>query len=238
MLEEILSFSRLADKFIAPKSKNVLSQFHGALQSYQNSGGNSNFSWEIAKSNPLATIGTKGYERGGGGGMMLAGEITSKWQIKREPPRKRSMPAAYFRVVGIASTKVRLRCLQADGALGDEIAMWRMELGDNEAPGCFFHSQILGESEAYPFPKTVSIPRLPIIAMTPLAVAEFVMSELFQDRWQPDTALVVPHINDWVRIQRDRFDRLLNWKLQLIRKSSGSPWPTLKAALPEDDLFV
>jgi len=97
--------------------------------------------------------------------------------------------------------------------------MWRMEMGGHGAPGCFFHSQILGESANFPFPNSLPIPRLPIIAMTLTSVAEFVIGELFQDDWGPNLGLKVPHLNRWIPIQKRRFSRILNWKAQVLEQS-------------------
>jgi hypothetical protein len=238
ILDEVSSFAGLASDFIAPASKGVLSQFYKSLEGYRNSATQDAFDWKISESHPLTTIGTTEYEVGGGGQRLLVGQVTAKWRIKKEPSQKKSMPSTYFKLIGIASTRIRLRCVGRDNELTDEIAMWRMEIGDTSAPGCFFHSQILGESDAFPFPHSLSIPRLPIIVMTPAAVAEFGFAELFQESWGPKAALQVPHLNRWAPIQKERFSRLLNWKLDQLTKTYGSPWSSLKAAQPHDDLFV
>jgi hypothetical protein len=238
MLDEIRSFAALADDFIGAAAKSVLPQFYKELEGYRNAATRDAFDWEIPDSNPLTTVSTTEYEPGSGGSRRLIGEITTKWQIRKEPSAKKSMLSKYFSLVGIASTRIRLRCIGSDNKPGDQIAMWRMEVGDKKSPGCFFHSQILGESSDFPFPHSLPIPRLPIIALTPASVAEFLLAELFQDRWGPHVALQVPHLNRWAPIQRERFCRLLDWKKQQVRKTSGSPWSSLKAAQPNDDLFV
>lgn len=238
MLDEVSSFAGLADNFIAPRSKETLSRFQKKLEGYRNSATQDPFDWEIPESDPLITIDTKAYEPGGHGQRMVVGEITAKWRIKREPPLKKSMPAKYFSLVGLASTRIRLKYAAAKNAPAEEIAMWRMEIGDDKSPGCFFHSQILGQSNDPPFPSSLPIPRLPIIVTTPAAVAEFVFAELFQDRWGPHTALQVPHLNRWAPIQQRRFGYLLDWKIQQLKKTSGSPWSSLKAAQPHADLFI
>lgn len=238
MLDEVSSFAGLADDFIAPRSKETLSRFQRNLESYRNSATQSAFDWEIPESDPLVTIDTKSYEPGGHGQRMVVGEITAKWRIKREPPLKKSMPAKYFSLVGLASTRIRVRYAATENTSAQEIAMWRMEIADANAPGCFFHSQILGQSDEPPFPNSLPVPRLPIIMMTPAAVAEFVFAELFQDRWGPHIALQKPHLERWAPIQQRRFGCLLDWKLKQLRKTSGSPWSSLKAAQPDADLFV
>jgi hypothetical protein len=238
MLVEVNAFAGLAEDFIAAGSKHVLSRFRGQLENYRNSATREAFDWEIPESDPLTTIGTKDYEPGGGGQRFLVAQISAKWRIKKEPSPKKSMQAHFFSVTGLASTRIRLKCVGRNNQPSEEIGMWRMEIGDPKHPGCFFHSQILGESNDFPFPHSLPIPRLPSIIMTPASVAEFVFAELFQDSWGPSAALRVPHLNRWAPIQKERLKRLLDWKIQLLTKSSGSPWSSLKAAQPNDDLFI
>lgn len=238
MLDEVEALAGIADDFIAPESKNVLPRFHGQLEGYRNSGTRDAFDWKIDESNPLSTIKTKGYEPGAGGQRFLVGQITAKWRIKKEPTPKKSMPAKFFYIAGLASTRVRIRCVGEANELCDQIAMWRMEIGDAKAPGCFFHSQILGETDEFPFPHSLPVPRLPILSMSTASVVEFMLGELFQDRWGPQSALQVPHLNRWAPIQSERFRRLLDWKLSVLNNNTGSPWPSLKAAKPSDDIFI
>lgn len=238
MLDEVNSFAGLANDFIASRSKQALPRFQRELEGYRNSATQSAFDWEIPESDPLLTIDTKAYEPGGHGQRIVFGEITAKWRIKREPPLKKSMPAKFFSLVGLASTRIRLKYAATENSPAKEIAMWRMEIADGNSPGCFFHSQILGQSNDPPFPSSLPVPRLPIIMMTPAAVSEFVFAELFQDRWGPHTALQVPHLNRWAPIQQQRFGRLLDWKIQQLKKTSGSPWSCLKTAQPNADLFI
>jgi hypothetical protein len=238
MLNEVTSFAGLAEGFIASRSKAVLSRYSNELEGYRNSATRDAFDWEISEADPLTTIRSKSYEPGDGGQRFLIGEITAKWRIKKEPPTKKSRLASYFSLVGLASTRIRLRCVDAGNEAAEEIAMWRMEIADAKAPGCFFHTQILGQSEKFPFPSSLSIPRLPNILMSPTSVAEFAIAELFQDSWGPHTARQVPHLQRWAPIQKERFIRLLGWKLKQFEKTTGSPWSSLKAAKPGSDLFV
>jgi len=238
MLDEVSSFAELAKKFISPTSYGVLGRFHTQLEMYRNSASQSAIDWEIPESDPLVTIPAKEYEPGGGGKIAVVGEITSKWRIKREPPRKKQQPAKYFGLMGVASTRVRLKYEATAEVPEKEVAMWRMEVADDNAPGCYFHAQILGQSKDPPFPSSLPVPRLPAIMLTPTAVAEFMFAELFQDRWGPHTAGQTPHLNRWAPIQRRRFEYLLDWKMMQLKATSGSPWSTLKTAQPHANLFL
>src|SRR5436190_1532122 len=84
-----------------------------------------------------------------------------------------------------------------DWGIPAEIAMWRMEVGDARSPGCHFHVQVLGEAEVAPFPKSLSVPRLPAVHSTPPAVIEFVLGELFQATWDKHVAARSVHVKRW-----------------------------------------
>ena len=140
-----------------------------------------------------------------------------------------------FALTGKTSTRVRIHSA-ADSA---EIAMWRMEIGDSESPGCHFHVQVRGELDDIPFPKALSVPRLPSLHTSPLCVLEFVLSELFQRRWDERVAEEARHLERWAPIQRQRFSRILAWQIKTLRERAiGSPWVALKREKPEPDLFV
>ena len=105
MLTEIKAFEGLANDFIAPVSKNALQQFCSQLEGYRNAETQGRFVWQIPETQPLTTIGTTSYEPGGGGQRVLVGQISAIWEIKKEAPLKKSMPAKYFSVVGLASRR-------------------------------------------------------------------------------------------------------------------------------------
>ena len=126
------------------------------------------------------------YEPGGGGAEDVIGEITSSWAISpwTDKSLKRGTLVPIFRLTGNASIRVRILRENAVNAEVTELAMWRMELGAEESPGCFFHIQVLGHKETPPFPASLSVPRLPALAFTPMAALEFLLGELFQAAWR------------------------------------------------------
>ena len=71
-----------------------------------------------------------------------------------------------------------------------------------------------------------------------MAVAEFVFGELFQEKWVAHVTTQVPHLDRWSPIQKERYTRLLEWKVSALESGKGSPWNLLKAAKPDADLFV
>jgi hypothetical protein len=164
--------------------------------------------------------------------------LAFKWQVLRVRPKKHKSPAEQFELVGIASTVVRVVQVDSEGADRDEIAMWRTEVGDAQSPGCHFHVQIRGENEELPFPKSLSVPRLPTCLTTPMAAMEFMLGELFQERWRERVSAQTNVLNAWRSIQVSRMEKLFEWHLKEIRDSHTSPWLALKGAKPQRNIFV
>jgi hypothetical protein len=237
IIDEIESFTHLASKFIALGSQHVLPRFKSTLQSYRDQAHQGTLPWNISVSDPLKTIVSEGeYESGRKrGSHRVVAEIDALWEIQRIPTKKRKAPATHFQLVGIASTRVRLFCEAAPAR--HEIGMWRMEIGDANSPGCHFHVQILGENAEAPFPKSLCIPRLPGLIITPMAVTEFVLAEIFQNQWPEHIGYDTPHLRRWAPIQRRRLNKLLDWNLSLL-DDGGSPWTTIKQRKPDVGLFL
>jgi hypothetical protein len=86
----------------------------------------------------------------------------------------------------------------------------------------------------------VSVPRIPTLFVTPMAALEFLLGELFQDRWAEHVSADRDDVRHWRSTQEDTLIRVLEWKAQKIRTGIGSPWIALKRAKPEEDdgLFV
>lgn len=235
--EEIRAMSEIADGFIAPGSKLVLDRLAISLDNIRASRGAALENWGIPADAPLVTVPSEGgYEPGGGGGHVVFAELSSTWEIRCIPALKKSREPDYFAVEGIASTRVRV-CTEDSGERR-ELAMWRMEMGDENSPGCHFHVQILGETDDVPFPHSLSIPRLPSIVLTPASVLEFVLGEMFQDEWKQEAARETGAMNRWRPIQTRRLRALFEWYAAKVESSFGSPWTFLKGVKPiEGELF-
>jgi len=184
----------------------------------------------------LRTITSEGeYERQGTGQHHVRVELTSVWEI--EPLGQYSakhLAHRRFTLSGKASTCTRLFDAENDR----ELAMWRMEIADDASPGCHFHVQILGESNEGPFPHSLSIPRFPCFLATPPAVFEFVLGEIFQDRWPEEAGRDSAAAFRWRKIQRGRMLSILDWQREQLAAASASPWIQLKRAKPRANLFV
>ncbi len=240
-LQEIDSMQRIAAPFLAAEAGAALGALRSTLKDIRTLPPNTPGVWNIPEYMPLRTSTTRGYEPGAGGAEEVVGEITSSWTISpwTDKPQKKGSLIRVFCLCGKAS--IRVRIVRANRTNGEptELAMWRMELGAGDSPGCFFHVQVLGQKQEPPFPASLSVPRLPALAFTPMAALEFLLGELFQDAWREQSARETDPMNIWKSIQRDRLQNLLAWKMDKIKTCTGSPWTALKNAKPEEsDMFL
>ena len=225
LVEETEALRRMARPFLAAEGRGVLDTLKDDLERI---GGRTTDRVQELELNPLRTQPTRDYEAGTrSGGQEIYALIKGKWELKsigRQGPKRK------VAFVGKASAVV--------------------ELGADDAPGCYFHTQVLGDREELPFPKAVPIPRLPSPFITPMAAVEFALGELFQDRWQEEARRTRDPQKRWRSIQQRRWANLLTWQSDLISRHASSPWresfPSeqsspwidLKHAKPPNDLFL
>ena len=199
---------------------------------------------------PLRTKSTCSYEAGNKfGGQEIYALIRGTWDLLSlgQTATKRKI-----RFVGNASTVIELwprACAWKEKFERDSrLAMWRVELGAQDSPGCYFHIQILGDRVPSPYPKGVPIPRFPSPFITPMAALEFVLGELFQDEWPIKARQSRHEQKSWRAIQRKRWSNLLAWQKEVITQSTStesdaglvlpsSPWIDLKLVKPPSELF-
>jgi hypothetical protein len=231
----------LADEFLAPGSESVLRGASNQLAGICKRGSHmAPVRWSIARENPLLTVASRGaYMPDDEGGLTVHGEITFVWEL--EPVREGgdSRPAQRVRLNGLASTS--LRVLDGEPWTSSdpkEYAFWRMEIADSNAPGAYFHVQVLGREDDTSFPKQLDIPRLPGVLNSPFACMEFVLGELFQKRWERIAQRETGACRQWRGIQAERHRRHLEWAAKIVKTTSGSPWVAWKVAKPGEDLFI
>ena len=177
----------------------------------------------------LHTIPSDQYEAGSRrGGKKIHAVISGKWQLR--PLEKREIEFC-----GIASTRIEL---YASENSDKRLAMWRLELGAEDSPGCYVHAQILGDSDKPPFPEFVPIPRLPSLFVTPMSAVEFVLGELFQDKWPEVTASGDPEVKNWRALQKKWLQSLFSWYRREMEKTDFSSWIALKQAKPAEGMFL
>ncbi len=236
LVEEIQILQDISSPLIDSRFSHVLRQLGEDLEGLWDAAAHRAFRWELRE---IRTVVSEGeYEPGSRrGARRVAASVSGTWDVRPEGPSARKPKERQKRLIkfsGIASTRVRF--LDADD--GASIGMWRMELGDANSPGCYFHVQVLGDQEAPPFPKSVSVPRLPSLFVTPMGAIEYVLGELFQDRWAKIAAESTGNVQRWIALQKRRLMRLLDWQRATVEKSLMSPWMALKAAKPEPDMFL
>ena len=177
----------------------------------------------------LHTIPSDQYEAGNRrGSRKIHAVISGTWDLR--PLEKREIEFC-----GIASTRIEL---YASENPDKRLAMWRLELGAEDSPGCYVHAQILGDSDKPPFPEFVPIPRLPSLFVTPMSAVEFVLGELFQDKWPEVTASGDPEVKNWRALQKKWLQSLFSWYRREMEKTDFSSWIALKQAKPEDGMFL
>lgn len=188
---------------------------------------------------PLRTRPSRGYESGScSGGLEVYALVTGKWRVR--PVGIRGSRRIAF--TGLASTRIELWPVAAlceeESDISRRLAMWRVEIGAEDSPGCYFHFQVLGDGSSPPFPEILPIPRFPSPFVTPMAAVEFSLGELFQNEWSRRVSMATSDHKRWRSIQRDRWTRLLQWQSSVVEGSASSPWVDLKEAKPPNGLFV
>lgn len=237
LVEETEALRDMAAGLLAPGGDGVLAGLRSQLDRAGQGATDSPVEIQLR---PLCTKPTLGYEpRSRSGRSEVYARATGIWEVRSVGG---TGPKSRIAFTGKASAVIELwpaECQapeQENGA--SRLAMWRIELGAHNSPGCYFHFQILGDHSDPPFPKSIAIPRLPSPFVTPMAAIEFVLGELFQDEWPRKASEVRHHQRRWRTIQRQRWCRLLRWQETALNAGESSPWMNLKAAKPPDDLFV
>lgn len=235
--EELRALQGIVADYLAAQSTGVIPRFAESLRSIRGAPEGGFRRWEVHQTEPILTIPSEGeYSLGGTRDerRSICASIDGVWEIEPLGPNNPgSLTHRKFALGGLASARIRL----IDSTTGEEMAMWRMELGDHMSPGCFFHVQIRGQNEEIPFPKSLDIPRLPSNVMLLPAAVEFAVAELFQERWAETAARETSHMKTWRPIQQRRLNRQLMWQNQMIMNGTGSPWTRLKRGRPPANLF-
>ena len=168
-------------------------------------------------------------------GTSVYASIGGNWEVT--PLSERSKKASRSRRIafaGIASTRIELF---QDG-LKERVSMWRIEIGNEGSPGCYFHVQVLGDSDDLPFPKTIEIPRLPSFFVTPMSAVDYTLGELFGKKWADETVTNGPYAVRWRKLQRRLLQKQIEWYGDIIRRTNSPSWMSIKAAIPSPDLFL
>ena len=247
--KEVRLMRRLAEPFLRSDSLGVLDELLLQLQSLEYRTGPLRL--EVTPSWPIRTIECNGgYERDEGGKhKSLHAELALVWEFR--PLGQSSKKARGHRLVevaGKASTVATLHVTHSEGS--SRLASWRMEFGDDESPGAHFHVQIpdtltSGSDSDAPleefqmWPAWLPVPRLPIPAFTPMLALEYVLAEIFQDRWPDHLASGLYEIGEWRNLQRRRLSAYFRWQHSNSDSEDAlSPLVEVMNAKPPPDLFL
>jgi len=220
---ELNALNAIAQSYMARNSKEALGELADQLVRIHKGGLPG--SWEIPDDQPLETIVSEGAYQKGGGVHHLWARISMIWDL-------RPVDDYLIEVVDRATTHVVLVSNEFLGAV-------HMDIGDPNAPGCFFHAQVHNHGQGgptAPFPRSLDVPRFPTLLATPASVVEFILSELFQKDWRDHVARHAQR-GLWLGTQKKWWERHLDWQQRAIADAGFSPWLELKEALPETELF-
>ena len=237
LIDETDALMHMAKNLLAPDAAQVLAGFKSQVERIGRGPAGATHGIRMR---PLRTRPPRYYEgRSRSGGEEIYAKITGTWEVCL---RGAGSPKTKLAFTGKASTVVELwpkPCMwREEHCSASRLAMWRIELGAHDSPGCYFHVQVLGDRDDPPFPKSIPVPRLPSPFVTPMAAVEFVLGELFQDRWERRAGENHPCHKRWRAIQHQRWLSLLDWQKKVLDKPGSSPWMKLKAGKPLADQFL
>lgn len=219
---ELNALDAIASRYLARGSRGRLKDLADSLGRIRRAGGAA--PWQVDEGRPLETeVSAGAYQTDGDGSHHVYAQISWVWDV-------RPIDDQVIEVYDRASTRVTL---QGD----DVLAVLSMDLGDTDAPGCFFHVQVSGgRGNEPPLPKDLDVPRFPTLVATPASVVEFILSELFQGEWGRHASA---HAGSavWISSQRRWWRSHLEWQRCQVDAASYSPWVELKRAIPDRDLF-
>ncbi|MEI8020239.1 MAG: hypothetical protein WCH39_18710 [Schlesneria sp.] len=221
-LEEIRSVQKItAREFMDPSAEGIFQQILANLQMIQEAGGSITSAWEVQEQTPLKTKLSTSWDRGGKASFPIFASLSWKWEINPNTTSKSRRQSDSFMVTGKASLVIKF--LRQDDST--PLAEWKIDLGAVDSPGCYFHTHLA---------KSICVPRLPSLFVTPMDALEFVLGELFQEDWEKHASSESYDVQFWRSEKRKLLGRVLDWKKKQIQNGTGSPWVQLKRAKPSD----
>ena len=243
LVEEFEAAEACLSPFLTAEGASNMTLVRRALETVSSKPVGTCFEWGTRRTGPIVTSPNLGAHHGTGGANLRA-EIDFAWEMRTlhdNGSRKRLRTSSHVLLNGLASTRIWLSSADSDSD-SPQLAMWRFEVGDPVAPGCFFHVQVMGDelcdTLSKLFPKSLDIPRLPGLIFYPTDCIDFVLGELHQSDWRRRAERTTREMNRWRPIQQFRLARTLAWQAQIIKDIKVSPWAALKRAKPPPDLFL
>lgn len=240
MLKEIRAMRALAAPFLDKSSASVwLEEWQGKLENFRRDRRNGSLRWEIPQDRAIRTIVSPGdYQADGKGRYSVYGTLSSLWCLSHQGKHKiLGRTEETFMLSGNAS--ILLQVVDAGGQPDPPrtLARWTMDIGVTDSPGCHFHEQVTGADKDQHFPTGLDVPRFPTYLITPMDSLEFLLGELFQDRWK-EHVVKNASTNGWKTIQKRRLLKSLEWHYRVVLQATASPWVSLKSAKPSPKVLV
>lgn len=233
---EIHAFADCAKRFLAPESLDVLRAWRNQLLGIRTARDDTECDWEITTDRPVWTnCSEPDHNRHD---PYLIGKLSTIWKLKIPHGANRisGRRCERFLLAGIASTRVSL--YQGDRQDKNEVARWSFEIGDESSPGCHFHVQVKADDGSRLFPPTLSVPRWPGFAVTPIDALDFLLGEIFQESWAQALGKETDSMRSWAKIHHTRIQSLIKWQLKAVGSNTGPGWSRLKRAKPDPDVFL
>jgi hypothetical protein len=189
--------------------------------------------WQIDSVDPLWTTLSEGECERDGKGKNLVGCLSFVWTVRGDGKKEVELVDE-----GIASTVISIH--EVDDQVAELpkdrkttcVQRWNIDVVTSQvAPGPAFHAQT-------PNPANVPVPRLPSLLVSPADCLDFLLGELFQDRWR-EHQMRHQRIRSFSRYQQSRFRALLEEHLAWLDQiGDSSAWISLKDQRPRDGLFL
>jgi len=225
---------RIADKgkFLTSASYERLDHFAEQVDRIRCNGSTSStVVLQIARETPIETRKSVHYRPGAKPGDPVIGSIAATWPVRPVGNRRRRKFQSFIvdTASGAAATRLSIRTPGSETQEQTELASWHVDIRASNSPGCYHHFQVLGESDELPFPDCLGIPRFPDPFVSPMALLEFLLCELFPIEWTKHLS-DGPHSSaEWRQTQKDSWIERLSMELQTVRDcTSLSPWLSLR----------
>ncbi|MEZ4322521.1 MAG: hypothetical protein R3F61_33955 [Myxococcota bacterium] len=232
LLDELQTLKSMVGPFTAPESTYQLAELEAQIKGLIAEGPGATCQLAIPTGRPWRTRISEGeFEPPAKKcNTTVYAEVTGTWStalVIDDPQKKVSKQKRRIAFTGVASTAIKV----FEATSGEAVALWKMELGDANSPGCYFHTHA-GSRPSFP------VPRHPSLFATPMAAIGFALGELFQGAWDEAVQGTTGAPNRWRSIQKRRMKKLLEWALSEVESTTSSPWMSIKAAKPPPALFV
>jgi hypothetical protein len=230
--QEFIELEAIAKKFLGRGSEGKLSAAAAQLKMIARNPEQTR-TWQIDSADPLWTIVSEGECERDGKGKSLVGCLSFVWTVRGDGKKQVELVDD-----GKASTVISIHEVDDSGAdLPNNredrcIQAWNLDVVTSQgAPGPAFHAQVQNTA-------SIPVPRLPSLLVSPADCLDFLLGELFQDRWRQHQMQNV-RIRSFSKYQQSRFQALLEEHLAWLNQvGDSSAWTSLKDQRPNDTLFL